>query len=140
MPYSRQTLQNIYLSLPRDLKEALFSVENAEKIQQIARRYQIPIGRIPLLADVTGHVILSILVMEKFISSLQTNLNIDRITAEKIAKDIKQEIFQPIIANLTRTQQESSHKSVPKTTASKSTPPQKAKNENIVDLKNLPRE
>lgn len=138
MPYSREQLQNIYLSLPQNLREAIFSVENAEKIQQIAQRYQIPIQNLPKLASATGRVLLTVLAVEKLISSLEIELDIDRNTAQRIVQDIKQEIFSPVMPILTKIQQESFPKPIPgpSSSPSSSTPP-KPKNENIVDLKSL---
>ncbi len=140
MPYSREQLQNIYLTLPQDLKEAIFSVENAEKIQQIAQRYQIPIQNLPKLASATGQVLLTVLAVEKLISSLEIELDIDRNTAQKIVQDIKQEIFSPVMPILTKIQQESFPEPIPSPAPSLPSPtPPKPKNENIVDLKNLPK-
>ena len=139
MPYSRQQLQKLYLTLPQDLKEAIFSVENAEKIQQIAQRYQIPEEKTSQLASATGQVLLTVLVVEKLISSLEIELDIDRNTAQKIVQDIKQEIFSPVMPVLTKIQRESSPKPIPSPAPGPSSPtPPKPKNENIVDLKNLP--
>ena len=140
MPYSREQLQKIYLTLPQNLKEAIFSVENAEKIQQIAQRYQIPIQNIPKLASATGQVLLTVLVVEKLISSLEIELDIDRNTAQKIVQDIKQEIFSPVMPVLTKIQQESFPKPIPSPAPSSPSPtPARPKNENIVDLKSLPK-
>ncbi len=140
MPYSRQQLQKLYLALPQNLKEAIFSVENAEKIQQIAQRYQIPEEKTSQLAKATGQVLLTVLAVEKLISSLEIELDIDRNTAQKIVQDIKQEIFSPVMPVLTKIQQESSPKPIPSPPSSPPplTPP-KPKNENIVDLKSLPK-
>ncbi len=139
MPYSREQLQKIYLTLPQSLREAIFSVENAEKIQQIAQRYQIPIQNLPKLAGATGQVLLTVLAVEKLISSLEIELDIDRNTAQRIMQDIKQEIFSPVMPILTKIQQESFPKPIPSPAPGPSslTPP-RPKNENIVDLKNLP--
>ncbi|MBA7622034.1 hypothetical protein ES703_29405 [subsurface metagenome] len=140
MPYSREQLQKIYLTLPKDLKEAIFSVENAEKIYQIAQKHQIPEEKISQLAKVTGHILLTVLAVEKLISSLEIELDIDRNTAQKIVQDIKQEIFSPVMPILTKIQQETSPKPIPSPASSPpSLPPPRPKNENIVDLKSLPR-
>jgi len=140
MPYSREQLQKIYLTLPQNLKEAIFSVENAEKIQQIAQRYQIPIQNLPKLASATGQVLLTVLAVEKLISSLEIELDIDRNTAQKIVQDIKQEIFSPVMPILTKIQQESFPKPIPSPPSSPPSPtPPRPKNENIVDLKSLPK-
>lgn len=136
--YSRQLLQNIYINLPQKLKEAIFSVDNAEKIYQISQRYQIPTEKVSHLAKVTGHVLLSILEMEKFISSVQSNLKINRNIAENIGRDIKQEIFQPVMDILIKIQQETAQKPISKSIPPKAPISPKPKDERIVDLKNLP--
>ncbi|GAH87217.1 unnamed protein product [marine sediment metagenome] len=67
-------------------------------------------------------------------------MDIDRNTAQKIVQDIKQEIFSPVMPILTKIQQESFPEPIPSPAPSLPSPtPPKPKNENIVDLKNLPK-
>jgi len=139
MNYSRQQLQEIYLTLPRDLKEAIFSVENADKIYQIAQKHQVPEEKISQLAKVIGHILLSVLAMEKFISSLELNLDIERDEAQKIADEVKQEIFRPVINNLTKIQKEKFPQFSFRPPLSQPSTPTQPKNDNIIDLKNLPK-
>ena len=138
MNYSRQQLQEIYLTLPQDLKEAIFSVENAEKIYQIAQKHQVPKEKISQLASVIGHILLSVLAMEKFISSLELNLDIERDKAQKIADEIKQELFQPVINSLTKIQKEKFPQAVSKPSLPQPPTPSQPRDNNIIDLKNLP--
>lgn len=91
--YTPQQLREIYLKLPEDLKNAIFSVDSAEIIQNIGKKYNLPIDKTGELADETGLVMLGLTHPNNFISNLAQRLNTDKETARKIAEEVNNQIF-----------------------------------------------
>lgn len=132
--------QNIFLSLPKDLRTAILSEETADKLYNISwGKYKLKEEQQRIVSFTTGEVMLGIIKLNDFANTLAKRLEINPILAEKKAQDIKQAIFQPIIALLVQTLEETSLKTSPfrATVSPTPTPPVK---ENIIDLKNLPKE
>jgi hypothetical protein len=98
--YTQQQLLERYRKLPGDLKEAIFSVETAEIIQKISKKYGLHIDKMGELASETGLVMLGITHPRDFISNISSRLEISREKATEIAKDINNEIFSKVRENL----------------------------------------
>jgi hypothetical protein len=133
--------QNIFLSLSKDLKETIFSAQTADKLYNISYgKYKLGSEQQRIISFTTGEALLGIIRLNEFANILKERLEIDQMVADRISQDIKQEIFSPVMPILTKIQQESSPKPIP---TSPSTPPSltppRPENENIVDLKNLPK-
>lgn len=131
--------QNIFLSLPKDLRTAILSEETADKLYNISwGKYKLGPEQQRIVAFTAGEVMLGIIKLNEFANTLSKRLEIDPVLAEKKAQDIKQAIFEPIITLLNMAFEQASEKPIPKPIVP--TPPTPPKKENIVDLKNLPKE
>lgn len=133
--------QNIFLSLPKDLRTAILSEETADKLYNISYgKYKLGPEQQRIISFTTGEVLLGIIKLNELIKTLTKRLEIDSAIAEKQARDIKEAIFQPVINTLNKVLEESSREAAPRPSSSSSSNKLKAKNENVVDLKNLNRE
>lgn len=95
-----QQLKEIYQKLPEDLKDAMFSVDSAEIIQSLGKKYNLAIDKIGELADETGLVMLGLTHPRDFISNLAQRLNVDKETARKIAEEVNTQIFATVRESL----------------------------------------
>jgi hypothetical protein len=95
-----QQLREIYLKLPKDLQDAIFSVDSAERIQSIGKKYNLAIDKTGELADETGLVMLGLTHPNNFISNLAQRLKIDKESARKIGEEINNQIFAEIRESL----------------------------------------
>ena len=95
-----QQLREIYLKLPKDLQDAIFSVDSAERIQSIGKKYNLAIDKTGELADETGLVMLGLTHPNNFISNLAQRLKVDKESAKKIAEEINNQIFAEIRESL----------------------------------------
>lgn len=93
MTYTPEQLKEKYNSIPEDLRDALFSTENADIIQKIGEKYNLTAGKIADLADETGLVMLGFTPVKDFISNLAKRLEIGIDIAGKIGQDINEQIF-----------------------------------------------
>lgn len=100
MKHTPEQLLEIYDKLPKDLKDAIFSVDSAEIIQAIGKKYNLPIDKTGELADETGLVMLGLTHPNNYISNLTQRLNTDKETAKKIADEINTQIFAKIRESL----------------------------------------
>jgi len=136
----KQKRQNIFLSLPKDLRIAILAEETAEKLYNISwGKYKLNEEQQRIVSFTAGEVMLGIIKLNEFANTLAKRLEIDPVLAQKKAQDIKQAIFQPIITLLgVAFEQSPERRPFPKPVVP--TPPIPPKGENIVDLKNLPKE
>lgn len=98
--FTPQQLREIYLKLPEDLKDAIFSVNSAEAIQVIGKKYNLSIDKIGELADETGMVMLGITHPSDFIINVARRVYVDKETAGKIAEEINTQIFAKVRESL----------------------------------------
>lgn len=97
---NQKTILQKYQDLPEDLREAIFSVESAEIIQQIAKKHNLFIDKMGILAEETGNVMLGLLSPNDFISALREKLEIAPETAREIGQEINQQIFAKVRESL----------------------------------------
>ena len=97
---TQQQLREIYAKLPEDLKDAIFSVNSADVIMSIGKKYNLTINKMGELADETGLVMLGLTPPNNFISNLNGRLEVDAEVAKKIAEEINSEIFSKIRESL----------------------------------------
>lgn len=100
MAYTQEELRERYLKLPKQLQDALFSVDSAEAVRQIGEKYKLMIDKIGLLADETGYVMLGITHPKDFISKISERLQVDQKTARLLAEEINEKIFAPVREHL----------------------------------------
>jgi len=100
MAYTQEQLQEAYRKLPKDIQDAIFSVDVAEAIKAIGEKYKLMIDKIGELADETGLVMLGFTHPSQFVSHLADRLEIDKTIAKEIAEEINLKVFSPIRENL----------------------------------------
>lgn len=94
--FADEKLLALYAALPDNLKEAIFSVNVADKIMKAGQKYGLNIEQIGTLAEATGLVMLGALHPRSYIQKLEETLGIERTKAIDIAKEINHEVFFPI--------------------------------------------
>ncbi len=98
--FTPQQLKEKYQALPEDLKDAIFSVDSANIIQSVGKKYNLTIDKIGELADETGLVMLGLTHPKDFIPNLSQRLAVDRETARKIAEGVNAQIFAKVRESL----------------------------------------
>ncbi len=100
MAYAKEQLLEMYRKLPKDIQDAIFSVDTAEIIREIGENNNLMIDKIGNLADETGLVMLGLTSPSQYIPHIVERLEISRETAKKIAEEVNSKIFFPIRENL----------------------------------------
>jgi len=122
-----QQIQERFLKLPPELRDAIFSEDITSAIMAIGKKYGLAIDKIGELHSETNHVILGASHPKDFISNLEKRLEVDKETARKIAHEVNQQIFARIRESLKKLHniagEESSAISPLKPTAPGETPP-----------------
>ena len=99
-PLVRQRFAALY-QLPIDLQESMFSEQISSSIWQITKdKYNLPDSNISVVARIIGLIFLGELPIKSFIIELKNALGTDTATAQAIAQDINQAIFQPVRQSL----------------------------------------
>ena len=83
-------------ALPEALKDALFSVYNAEEIRRIGTSQFLSPERISLLARITGRVIMGFIHEDDFVKAVKDDLGLPAETAGLIAREIDRKILFPL--------------------------------------------
>ncbi len=87
----------LYYSLPEDLQEWLFSEETANRLYSITQEKNIlNLENARRVARIVGLVVLGEVPVKDFIRRLASDLGIDQPKAAALAKDINEQIFQPV--------------------------------------------
>ena len=106
MKYSKEELSEAYKKLSPEIKEALLSIETAEIINNIGKKYNLHIDQIGELGTETGLIMLGLTHPTEFVSNLTKKLGVDRIVASQIAPDINDQVFLKIRESLKNTHKE----------------------------------
>ena len=91
--YSEDDLKDAFLSLPQGLRQSLSSVDTANAIQDIAKRYFLHVDQMAQLASETGLVLLGLTHPADFIKNLARRLRMPEEKAREIARDISSQIL-----------------------------------------------
>jgi len=94
--YTQKELWGLFDVLPKELKDAILSEETAETIRKTCEQYEIKEQSISEIAKLVGDVLMGLLAPERFFQSLQSNLNIEKETAQNIFQKINRFIFFPV--------------------------------------------
>lgn len=89
-----------FSALPEDVKEAISSVNSAEKIRQVASKHKLHIDQVGELGTQTGLVMLGVLPPRDFVKAIVDKLQVTPEVARAIAADINTEIFNQIRESL----------------------------------------
>lgn len=103
--YPKQKIEEQYQKLPAALKDAILSVDTANKIFEIGRKTKLTIEKVGFLAEEAGYVILGLMRPEDFVNILAERLETSTNDARSIAKEINSQIFYPLREALKATHQ-----------------------------------
>ncbi len=99
--YPKEQLQELYKNLPKDLREAGFSKENAKNIHEICVKNDITDEDVIFdVAKNTGYVFLGLLPPSEFSYILEKDLKLEKSKAELIASEITRFVFLPVRSSL----------------------------------------
>lgn len=101
-----QQLKEIYMKLPKDLQDAIFSVDSSEAIQKIGKKYNLTVEKIGDLADETGLVMLGITSSRDYVDNLAKRLNVSHESALKIANEVSNLVFSKVRESLKKVHHE----------------------------------
>ncbi|MCK6462727.1 MAG: hypothetical protein L6Q29_02815 [Candidatus Pacebacteria bacterium] len=93
---STEQLIEIYKKLPKDLMDALFTVDTSSIIKNIGEKNRLTIDKTGEVANETGMVMMGITHPSEFITNLAMRLSIDKDLARAIAQDINEQVFRPV--------------------------------------------
>lgn len=93
-------IQQQFQNLPKDLREAIFSVDTADIIQAIAKKHKLAIDKMGELADEVGLLMLGITHPKDFINHLERRLETDPETTRNITEEVNTQIFAKIRESL----------------------------------------
>ncbi len=104
--YTNEQLIEMYHKLPKDVQEAILSVDTSNTIREIGEKHKLMIDKIGDLADETGLVMLGLTHPGQYVSHLIERLGIDREAAQEITEEVNNRILFPIRDSLRKIQEE----------------------------------
>ena len=99
--YTREQLWGLYEKLPPELKEAVFSAENADHIFDICERNEVG-DKVSEIAARAGRVLLGVLPPEDFQKALEKEVGLKKDAASAITREINRFVFWPVKSNITQ--------------------------------------
>lgn len=95
--YPSHELMELYINLPKDLQDAIFSKDNAEKVYGVCTRNGIKDDNIITeIAKYTCYVLVGALLPTEFQPTLQKELKLEEATAKQIVWEISRFVFLPV--------------------------------------------
>ena len=98
--YTREELWKLYNTLPRELQEAIFSVETADFTGNACERNGVPNNAIPQVATRVGNVLMGLLLPDEFQGALVKEVGLKKDVAQLVAREIHRFVFYPVQAAL----------------------------------------
>jgi hypothetical protein len=99
--YTKEQLRKLYLELPEELQEAIFSLETVDSLYDICERNDITENKqISEIARWTGQVLLGILPLDEFQKTLEKEVKLKKDLAKKVIREINRFIFYPVKSSL----------------------------------------
>ncbi|MDP2926890.1 MAG: hypothetical protein Q8N65_02010, partial [bacterium] len=98
--YTKEQLWKLYEKLPSDLKEAIFSADNAEHIFDICGRNGLAAEVNSQLAKLAGDVLMGLLLPEDFQKTIEGELKLEKAVAKKVSQEVNRLIFFPVKESL----------------------------------------
>jgi len=96
--YTKEQLWKLYEKLPKELQEAVFSVETADNIWSVCENNGI--DAVSEVAKIVGQVLVGVLPPEDFQDVLEKELKLKKDAAKKTAQEINRFIFYPVRTEL----------------------------------------
>jgi hypothetical protein len=103
--FSQQLIDEQYKKLPQELKDAIFSVDIADRIFEIGRKFALTIEKNGFLAEETAFIVLGLLKPEEFTATIKNRLGVEDTEAQEISKEVNRQILLPIREALKRAHQ-----------------------------------
>ena len=94
--YLKEQIWKLYEKLPEELKEAIFSVETADNIDNVCKRNKVAEGKVPEVAKYTGRVLMGLLPPNEFEEALVKEVKLRVEVAKNIAREITRFVFFPV--------------------------------------------
>ncbi len=91
--YSEQELREAFADLPQGLRQSISSVDTANAVQEIAKKYLLHVDQMGALASETGLVLLGLTHPAEFIGNLARRLRLPEEKAKEIAREVSAEIL-----------------------------------------------
>lgn len=98
--YTKEQLWKLYEKLPQELKEAIFSSESADQIFEICTRNGISENNVSNVANLTGKILLGLLLLDDFEKTIKKELKLSSENAKKVSHEINRFIFYPVKESL----------------------------------------
>ncbi len=92
--YTKDEMWKLYEKLPEELKEAVFSQENADYIFNACERYGV--SEVSRVASSVGLVLMGLLLPRDLQGTLVKEVGLNTTTAQKVASDINRFVFYPV--------------------------------------------
>ena len=99
-PETQKIITEQIKTLPKDVKEAIISVDYKTKLQEITKRQKLLIDQAGKLEMETTLVMIGLEPLTDFIGNIQRELGVLGTRAQEIAVDVSENIFKPIRASL----------------------------------------
>ncbi|GEM_PF-1304473 len=100
MNYSYEQLEEKYKALPKDVRDAMDSVEVANALQELGVKYKLHIDKVEELSDETSMTMLGLTHPRDYLGNLKKRLDIPEDLAREIVADVNEQIFLPIRESL----------------------------------------
>ncbi|PIP17891.1 hypothetical protein COT20_02470 [bacterium (Candidatus Gribaldobacteria) CG08_land_8_20_14_0_20_39_15] len=95
MLYPKEQTMELFEKLPRELRAAIFSEDNADYIRQIAERYKIT-DKVKELAILVGNILLGLLSPDTLGKAMEQELQISTEKTSAISQEINRLILYPV--------------------------------------------
>ncbi|HET8574628.1 MAG TPA: hypothetical protein VFM02_00445 [Candidatus Paceibacterota bacterium] len=96
----REEFEKKFQSLPKDVQEAVESVDSAKILKEVADKHHLHLDQTGSLTDVTSWLMFGEANPSQYIFNIQKKVRVDEKTAREIAAEINQRIFAPIQESL----------------------------------------
>ncbi|MEI6296750.1 MAG: hypothetical protein WCO84_03845 [bacterium] len=113
MEHTKEQVNNIFQSLPVEIKTAILSVETFDSIVEISQKHQLHLDQQSTLGQETGNILLGISDPLDFVSTISTKLGIDKNIANQIVGEINEKIFSKVKDSLRNIHNAANKKEVP---------------------------
>ncbi|MCX6735686.1 MAG: hypothetical protein NTZ13_01225 [Candidatus Parcubacteria bacterium] len=106
MPYTKEQLDTMFYELPDDVKEAMTSVDTVQVLNEIKEKHKLHIDQIGQLSAEIALVMIGASSPQRFISKMESSMNISEETAKNIASEVNEKVFQVVRNTLKNIQEE----------------------------------
>ena len=92
---SKEEFWKMYKELPEELQEAIFSIENADRIDDICEQNGVTNASREIIRQV-GNVLLGIIPTQKFEDILVKDVGLKKVKAQEVSRRIYRAVFYPV--------------------------------------------